>query len=111
MIVRIWRGHTPTAKAHAYLDYLTRTGVRDYRRIAGNQGVEIFRRVTAGLAEFVVVSRWDSLEAIRAFAGEDYERARYYPEDEKYLVALEPRVVHYERVLATGVSRAEQSAG
>ena len=39
---------------------------------------------------------WDSWESIRAFAGDDVERARYYPEDTRYLLELEPTVTHFE---------------
>jgi heme-degrading monooxygenase HmoA len=58
------------------------------------------RRTEGDLAHFVFVSLWDSLDAIRAFAGDDVEKARYYPEDADYLLELEPRVTHYEVVAA-----------
>jgi heme-degrading monooxygenase HmoA len=45
---------------------------------------------------FLLLTLWDSLDAIRAFAGPDVERAKYYPEDEAFLIELEPTVTHYE---------------
>jgi heme-degrading monooxygenase HmoA len=96
MIARIWRGSTEAAKADEYLDYLRATGVEQIRATAGNRGVRILRRIGDGRAEFVFASFWDSLESIRAFAGEDIERAVYYPKDTEYLLELEPTVAHYE---------------
>ena len=96
MIARIWRGHTEAAKADEYLDYLRATGVEQTRATAGNRGVRILRRIGDGRAEFLFISFWDSLESIRAFAGEDIERAVYYPKDTEYLLELEPTVAHYE---------------
>ncbi len=96
MIARIWHGITLAAKADEYLDYLNRTGVPDYQATEGNQGVFVLRRSEGDHAHFLVISHWESFEAIKGFAGEDVERARYYPEDEKFLLDLEPRVEHYE---------------
>jgi len=98
MIARIWRGVTPESKAESYLEYLKATGLKDCRQTPGNQGVQIFRRIDEGQAEFVFVSLWESMDAIRRFAGDDIERAVYYPEDEGYLLELDPNVTHYEVV-------------
>lgn len=96
MIARTWHGAVPEDKADAYHKYLLRTGIPDYKDTPGNQGVYIFRRVSDGLAHFLLLTIWDSWDAIRAFAGDDPERARYYAEDEEYLVELEPNVTHYD---------------
>jgi heme-degrading monooxygenase HmoA len=98
-IVRIWHGRTRADRADAYTDYLERTGVADFRRTPGNLGVDVLKRVVGVEAEFLVVSRWESFEAVKAFAGEDVTRARYYPLDSYYLLELEPNVVHYETAL------------
>jgi heme-degrading monooxygenase HmoA len=100
MIARTWHGAVPAEKADAYHDYLLETGVPYYRRTPGNRGVYVFRRTEHDTAHFLLLTLWDSLDAIRAFAGDDVERARYYPEDEAYLLELEPTVTHYE-VLAS----------
>lgn len=96
MIARIWRGTTLESKADEYLQYLMATGLGDYRKTEGNKGVHVLRRVRDGRAEFILVSFWESLDAVRNFAGENIERAVYYPEDEQYLLAIEPEVEHYE---------------
>lgn len=101
MIARIWRGSTAAAKAAEYFDYLQQTGVRELQATEGNHGVYVLRRIENGQAEFTFISLWESWEAIRRFAGEDVERAVYYPEDKDYLLHLEPRVTHYEVLVAS----------
>jgi heme-degrading monooxygenase HmoA len=70
--------------------------LKEYASIPGNQGVWVLRRVDDGKSEFTLISLWDSWDAIKAFAGPDYENAVYYREDEKFLVERGPRVTHYE---------------
>lgn len=98
MIVRIWRGVTAAEKAEQYLEYLLETGVKDYHAVPGNRGVQVLRRTYEGKAEFLLLSFWESFEAIRAFAGDDLERAVYYAKDKEFLLELEPKVTHYELV-------------
>lgn len=80
-IARMWHGRTDAAKTDAYLDFLNRRAVPDYRATEGNQGVYILRRIEGAAAHFLIVTLWESREAIRRFAGNDIERAKYYPED------------------------------
>ena len=96
MIARIWRGATRARDGDQYLEYLHRTGVPDYRATPGNRGVYVLRREVDDRTEFTLVTLWDSMEAIRAFAGEDPERARYYPEDDRFLLEKVPTVEHHE---------------
>ena len=96
MIARTWHGVVPLEKAEAYHAYLLDTGVPDLRATPGNRGVYVLRRAEGEQAHFFMISLWVSLEAIRAFAGDDIERARYYPRDREFLTELEPTVTHYE---------------
>ncbi len=96
MIARIWHGITPAAKANTYLDYLNKTGVPDLRETEGNQGVYVLRRLEGDQAHFLLISLWESIDAIKKFAGADVEKARYYPKDQEFLLELEPTVTHYE---------------
>jgi heme-degrading monooxygenase HmoA len=96
MIARFWRGITLKSKADAYFEYLEKTGLKDYRATEGNRGVYVFRRNENDRAVFLLMSLWESYDAIKRFAGPNYEKAVYYPEDEKFLLELEPNVVHYE---------------
>lgn len=101
MIARTWHGRVPAAKADAYYDYLIGTGLADYAATPGNRGVHVLRRTEESITHFLLLTFWESLEAIRAFAGPEYESARYYPEDDEYLLEREPFVTHYE-VLGVG---------
>jgi heme-degrading monooxygenase HmoA len=96
VIARAWHGRVPTVKADAYHAYLRRTGLPDYLSTPGNRGVLVFRRTEDSVTHFVLTTFWDSVEAIRRFAGDDHTRARYYPEDDDYLLEREPFVTHYE---------------
>lgn len=95
-ITRIWHGVTKAADGETYLDYLKQTGIEDYRKTEGNLSVQILRRVENDKCHFWTVTKWESYESIKKFAGEDYERARYYEEDAKYLLEFEPNVIHCE---------------
>lgn len=96
MIARIWHGRTPASKAKAYVDYLQVSGVKELRETPGNRGVFLLRRTGAQEADFLVLSLWDSFDAIRAFAGADLEKARYFAKDREFLLEFEPNVAHYE---------------
>ena len=95
MVARTWRGWTRSEDADEYAEYIADTGLRAYRGTPGNRGAWIMRRDEGGRTLFVTLSFWDSLEAIRAFAGDDIERAVYYPEDDRFLVDREDRVEHW----------------
>ncbi|MGH7607192.1 MAG: antibiotic biosynthesis monooxygenase family protein [Gemmatimonadales bacterium] len=101
MIARTWHGRVPAAKGDAYYAFLQKSGIRDYQATPGNRGVFVFRRTEGDVTHFLLTTLWDSVEAIRRFAGEDYERARYYPEDDDFLLEQEPFVTHYDVPLAT----------
>lgn len=101
MIMRQWRGRVPASKATAYLEFLKRTGLKDYAETPGNLGVYAFERTLGEEVEFELVTFWDSVEAIKRYAGEDYEKANYYPEDKDFLLSFEPLVDHFDVVFAS----------
>jgi heme-degrading monooxygenase HmoA len=96
MIARTWRGAVRTADAAAYAAYIDETGMKAYAATPGNQGAYMLTREVGELTEFTTLSFWDSVDAIRAFAGEDYETAVFYPEDDRYLVERDATCTHYE---------------
>lgn len=100
MIARTWRGAVAKQRAEEYHEYLLATGVPDLRATPGNLGVYVYRRFEDALAHFELVSLWDGLDSIRAFAGEPVDRARYYPDDAEFLLELAPKVLHYEVLVA-----------
>jgi heme-degrading monooxygenase HmoA len=95
VIARIWHGLTLAEKADDYLAFLRARAVPDYQATPGNLSVEILHRTEGALTHYLVVTRWSSVEAIAAFAGEDIARARYYPEDRRFLLEFEPTVQHF----------------
>ena len=97
MIARMWRGYVRTEKAAEYVEIVERTGMDGYRRTAGNLGAQLLTRdMGDGRTELITLSWWSSLDDIRAFAGDDIELAKYYPEDDEYLVDRETRVQHFD---------------
>jgi Antibiotic biosynthesis monooxygenase. len=96
MIVRTWRGWTRAADAAEYERYLLRTGFAEYRATPGNAGVYLTRRDQGDRVEFLLISLWESWDAVRAFAGDDPGQAVFYPEDDRFLVDRETTVEHYE---------------
>ena len=96
MIARTWRGAVRTADAADYAAYIDETGMKAYAATPGNQGAYMLTREVGELTEFTTLSFWDSVDAIRAFAGEDYETAVFYPEDDRYLVERDATCTHYE---------------
>lgn len=98
MIARVWRGATASDDADEYVEYLKRTGLKDYRTTPGNRGAYVLWRQVGDRAEFVALSLWDSTEAIVRFAGEDIDRAVFYADDDRYLVDRDLTVAHYHVV-------------
>jgi heme-degrading monooxygenase HmoA len=98
MIARTWTGVVRRADADAYAEYIRETGFAEYGRTAGNRGAWMLRRDDGDRTEFITLSMWDSVDAIKAFAGEDIEAAVLYPEDERYLIDGSSSVTHYEVV-------------
>lgn len=96
MIARVWRGRIRASDVDAYCEYIAGTGLADYRSTPGNQGACMFTRVDGEIAHVVTLSFWDELESIRAFAGNDVTHARYYPQDERFLLDFPERVEHFD---------------
>jgi heme-degrading monooxygenase HmoA len=96
IITRIWHGTTKTEHSDAYLTFLEESGLSDYKRTEGNLSVSVWRRVEGEICHFWTVTKWHSYDDIKKFAGEDYEKARYYPEDAEYLLEYEEKVLHVE---------------
>ncbi|MGE0555817.1 MAG: hypothetical protein AB7R55_20485 [Gemmatimonadales bacterium] len=102
-LIRTWRGVTRTEDAVRYLDYVERTGLADYASGAGHLGALALNRPVAGGMELLIVSGWASEAALARFAGGDLERARFYPEDDAFLIDRDCRAVHYR--LARAIAR------
>lgn len=98
MISRIWHGWTTSANADAYESLLKSEifiGIQN-RQIAGYRGIQLFRRNLNDEVEFVTVMWFDAIDAIRAFAGEDYEVAVVPPKARELLLRFDARSQHYK---------------
>lgn len=98
MIARIWHGIVPKEKADAYYSFLKKTGLKDYKNTKGNIDVKVLRKEDNRKTHYLLITYWDSVESIKQFAGDEFEKAHYYPEDEDFLLEFEPLVNHYEIV-------------
>jgi hypothetical protein len=107
MIARVWHGVVPLAKADGYGAYLSDSdrGVGDYQRLPGNRGVCLLRRQDGDRAQFLLISFWESRQAIEAYAGPDIDRAQYFPYDRECLLDPEPNVTHYDVLVAPATVR------
>lgn len=75
---------------------MKRKAIPDYQGTKGFVKLTFLRRLEGDIAHFTLITYWESLEVIKNFAGQEYEKAKYYPEDEKYLLEFEDKVVHHE---------------
>ena len=96
MIARIWKGAVRREDGDEYAQYVNDTGLSAYAATAGNRGAWMLRRDVGDRTEFLTFSLWESLDAVKAFAGEDYEAAVYYPEDDRFLVERDEITAHYD---------------
>ena len=95
MITRLWRGWTYRENADAYERFLLSELFPSMRDIPGFLGADVLRRDDGGEVAFIALTRFDSLEAIRAFAGVDYERAVIEPTAQALLSRYDERAEHY----------------
>ena len=104
MILRTWHGRTKLSDGDAYEAFMIERAAPDYARIEGLEKLYFTRRDEGDVAHFLLVTIWSSMEAVQAFAGEDPAKAKYYPEDDQYLLEKEDaslnHTVFLERVVA-----------
>jgi heme-degrading monooxygenase HmoA len=104
MIFRKWTGRIRTADREDYVAYIVGTGLADYAKTPGNHGYQMVTRdLGDGTTEVATMSWWESMDAIRGFAGDQPERARYYPEDDRFLLER-PEHVEHSTVVAAQVN-------
>jgi hypothetical protein len=99
MICRIWHGWTTAANAEAYAQLLTTKILPGIHRVAGYRGAYLLRREAGAEVEFVTITLFESMDAVRAFAGADYEVAVVPPEARALLARFEQRSQHFETLL------------
>lgn len=96
MILRQWSARIRSADEARYVAYIEETGAAHYAATPGNLGFQILTSAEpGGLSTVTTLSWWTDLEAVKHFAGEDYQRAQYYPEDDAFLVERTEFVQHH----------------
>ena len=101
MIIRLWHGRTTTSDYDAYTAFMRERAVPDYRSVDGNLACYFLRRLDDDAAHFLLITHWESMEAVKAFAGPNPEIAKYYPEDDDFLLEKEETSQLYEVFYST----------
>src|SRR5947207_8847229 len=96
MIARMWHGKTNIKMYDAYTEFLKQAAIPDYQKIAGLKGLVFLRNIINNEGHFYLITFWKNIKAIKKFAGQDFERPKYFPEDRDFLLELEERASHYE---------------
>ena len=96
MIVRMWHGMVKASKADEYAEFMKERAVPDYSSVDGLKKLLFLRNADNDVAHFLLVTFWDSMEAVKKFAGERPEKAKYYPEDDDFLLEKEETSALYD---------------
>jgi heme-degrading monooxygenase HmoA len=94
-IARVWHGRTPNAKAEEYTRYIS-AALPKFRALPGNRGYQLLRETVGEETHFTVISYWESLENIHAYAGEDIRKVHHLPRDSELLIDPEQTVMNYD---------------
>jgi heme-degrading monooxygenase HmoA len=96
MIARIWNGKTDIGHFETYSTFLEHVAIPDYEKTPGFRGLVFLRNHDNHHAWFKLITYWDNIQSIKGFAGSDYKKAKYYPEDKNFLLHFEEETEHYE---------------
>ena len=96
MIARIWHGTTKVEDYEEYAEFLKSIAIPDYERTNGFVKLIFLRKIKDNIGHFTLITFWENIEVIQNFAEENIEKAKYYPEDDNFLLEFEEKVTHYE---------------
>jgi len=96
MIARIWHGTTSEKNYEEYTAFMRSKAIPDYKNTDGFVKLTFLRNLKDSIAHFTLITYWENLEVIKNFAGANFEKAKYYPEDQQFLLNFEEKVTHYE---------------
>jgi len=96
MIARIWHGRTKATDFETYTDFLRKVAIPDYQNTEGFVRLSFLRRLEGDVSHFTLITIWENQEVIQNFGGSDFEKAKYYPEDDNFLLEFEEKVTFYE---------------
>ena len=95
-IMRLWHGEVAIEKADEYEKFMIERAAPDYGSVEGLMKLYFQRKNEETKVHFLLVTLWDSIESIKKFAGDNPEIAKYYPEDDDFLLEKEEYVSMYE---------------
>ncbi len=95
MIVRTWHGRTRISDADAYETFMKERAAPDYASVSGLKQLLFTRRDEGDIAHFLLITVWENMEAVKAFAGDEPAKAKYYPEDDRYLLEKEDNSLNH----------------
>ena len=96
MIVRTWHGRTRLSDGDDYESFMKKRAAPDYGSVEGLQELFFTRRDEGDVSHFLLITVWDTLEAVKKFAGDDPGVAKYYPEDDKFLLEKEDHSLNHQ---------------
>ncbi|MGA2353163.1 MAG: YciI-like protein [Terriglobales bacterium] len=96
LILRMWKGHASVQKSGEYVDFVTEKIFPSLGAIEGHRGAYLLRRAVDDTIEFVVLTLWESMEAVRLFAGSEPNKAVVEPEARAALSSFDESVTHFE---------------
>ena len=96
MIVRTWHGRTRLADADAYESFMKNRAAPDYGSVEGLLQIFFTRRDESDVSHFLLITMWDSIESVKMFAGDDPSIAKYYPEDDEFLLEKESHSLNHQ---------------
>ncbi len=92
----MWHGRVDSSNSAEYAEFMKQRAVPDYSSVEGLQKLLFLRNNEKDVAHFLLVTYWDSMESVKKFAGEQPEKAKYYPEDDQFLLEKEELSALYE---------------
>lgn len=96
MIARVWHGRTRIKDYEAYSEFMKDKAIPDYQKTDGFVRLVFLRSIRENAGHFTLITFWENLQVIKNFAGEDFEKAKYYPKDKNFLLEFEDKVTHHE---------------
>jgi heme-degrading monooxygenase HmoA len=96
MVARVWQGRTKPEHFDKYTQFMKDRAIPDYKSTEGFVKLTFLRRRDEDFAYFELITFWQNMEVIKNFAGDDHDKAKYYPEDKKYLIDFPKEVIHFE---------------
>jgi len=103
MIARVWHGYTTPAHADAYEAMLKPELLPGVSKVQGYRGSYLLRRTLGSEVEFITIMLWESIDAIKAVAGEDYETAVIPEERRQHLSRYDARSAHFQVASVNGI--------